>query len=501
MPLTISTKCPSCGGALDFEEGTNAVHCGFCGSNHVVSGHGRVLSYYVPEKIPAARAVALALLKLKEKGVAGWRAREATLFFIPFYHFVGRVLRWEVEKVAIPGSGGDLERPGIGFGSFTSIKVFGSFGAGGDLSGLLSGGSVGSSTPIYEQRFELVSGSIDRSLPALGSALFKVQSLGIRPEVLKLSLFEKKAVLERGRLAPARLAASEVEEQGYAPVFEENNVARRAFNRMTSLIYFPFWAVEAAGPDGESVLAIVDGVGGDVPDTAAPMSLLDELLDKDGHGFEVVGFRPLKCPECAADLPVRPRDSVFFCSTCRKAWQISGDGLTETPYSVMPPLKKGPGIPEYFPFWVVRARMSSGSEVVDNKFGLTRLAPGISMPKEEDKKIPLRFFVPAFGIGNLKIFSRLASAYTRAQPVWEAQEAPDAQVRGATITPADALNVAPLITFSLIPKANKKALSFALDADVEALGAELVLVPFYQSRNDYLDGIFGLSVPSAALRD
>ena len=58
MPLTVSTICPSCGGALEFEHGTNAVTCGFCGSSHGVTGHGRVLSYYIPEKIVVNKAVA-----------------------------------------------------------------------------------------------------------------------------------------------------------------------------------------------------------------------------------------------------------------------------------------------------------------------------------------------------------------------------------------------------------------------------------------------------------
>jgi LSD1 subclass zinc finger protein len=106
MPLTVSSNCPSCGGSLDYEEGTNAVHCSYCGSDHLVTGHGRVLSYFIPEKLTASRAVALSLLKLKAEG-RSCKAREATLFFVPFYHFTAKSLFWEAQELAVTdGPGG-----------------------------------------------------------------------------------------------------------------------------------------------------------------------------------------------------------------------------------------------------------------------------------------------------------------------------------------------------------------------------------------------------------
>ncbi len=489
MPLTVSTSCPSCGGALDFEQGTNAVHCPYCDSNHIVTGHGRVLSYYVPEKIPPDRAVALSLLKLKEEGDNGWRAKEATLFFVPFYHFVGQVLRWEAEEAAGEDEGGTVSAGQSGYAAGERIME------------ALTGGTGIGAARLYEKRFELFSGLIDRSLPALDATRLKVYSLGLRPEVLKLSLFEQKVVSSRGRLAPVKLTAPEVEEAGYAPAFGEKSFSRKVFARTTSVIYFPFWAVEVAGAGGEGFLSIVDGISGEVPNPKAPIALLDDLLDKGGATFEVVGFRPLKCPECAADLPVRPKDVVFFCSNCKKAWYIVGDGLTEVPYSVLPPRQKGASPALYFPFWVVRAKLSTGKRVVENKYDLIKLAPGTSIAREEDRQVPLRFFVPAFRIGNLKVLSRLASTFTRSQPVWERGGECGPPARGSFLSPDDALTLAPLITFSLVPKYNKISVAFAFEATVEAIEAELVLVPFFRDRNDYVDGLFGQSLPSGSLKD
>jgi hypothetical protein len=249
----------------------------------------------------------------------------------------------------------------------------------------------------------------------------------------------------------------------------------------------------------------VDGVSGDITNLNAPASMLDRLIDKDGDHYETIGLRPLKCPDCGADLPVRPKDVVFFCAGCGKAWYINGTELIQVSYSVMPP-KNGAAATDYLPFWVVEAKVVSEGESIDNKYGLAKLAPGVRVPVEEDKKIPLRFFVPAFEIGNLKILSRFASSFTNSQPLWQDGGTQDSVTRvtpsrGCFISPEDALELAPLILFSLIPKGNKRALKFALEARMEVKGAALALVPFTRSRTDYVDGILGLSMPAAALRD
>jgi hypothetical protein len=171
----------------------------------------------------------------------------------------------------------------------------------------------------------------------------------------------------------------------------------------------------------------------------------------------------------------------------------------------MPP-KNGAAVTDYLPFWVVEARVVSGAESIGNKYELNKLAPGVRVPQEEDKKIPLRFFVPAFEIGNLKILSRFASSFTNSQPVWQDAGTKDSVTRitpsrGCFISPEDALELAPLTLFSLIPKGNTRVRKFALEAKVEVKGAELALVPFTKSRMDYVDGILGLSMPVGALRD
>ena len=97
MPLSVATTCPSCGGSLEFTHGSVAVRCGFCGSSHLVTGHGRILSYVIPERIDLQGAVERVQARLESReGI--WQIREATLFFVPFYHFTGQDLYWRVEE-------------------------------------------------------------------------------------------------------------------------------------------------------------------------------------------------------------------------------------------------------------------------------------------------------------------------------------------------------------------------------------------------------------------
>ena len=416
----------------------------------------------------------------------GCTAREATLFFVPFYHFTGQEYSYNVREVAIDGGGV------VGPRSFLMVEVR-SF----DLSEFAP--DIESGPRIAEKRFEVSTKHISRSVPAVDAAGLNVFSLGIRPDVLKLSLFEKAAVSKMGRIAPVRVKPADADQIGFGHPGGEETVVRRVSGKVRSIIYFPFWLVEYDTPGGEARVAVLDAVSEEVSNLRAPLTVLDGLIDKDGQEFEVAGLRPLKCPNCAADLPVRPRDVVFFCGTCDRAWQIDGAEFRETPYKALKPSRSGSG-PVYYPFWAVRARLGFEGSTVENKYDLMRLAPNVALPAESDKLVPLRFFVPAFEASNLNAVLRLASAFTRSQPGGDAPDDKPSPGTGCFITAEDALDFTPFVLFSLVPKGNRRAREFALGADVERLGTELVLVPFFRQLGDYVDGLYGLSLPAVAVR-
>ncbi|MBI5696661.1 MAG: hypothetical protein HZC51_13190 [Nitrospirae bacterium] len=509
MPITVSTKCPSCAGEVEFEQGTNAVHCGFCGSDHLVTGRGRVLSYYVPEKVPVWEALARAREALAGAGIPDAKTRDATLFFVPFYHLIGQALHWEAKEdaerkkswstsgVSVTMTSSDTE-DGAGFGQSGMGSLL-MEGLGGNLLKALKGDGVPN---LVRKTFEPRSAYISRSAPALDIPELKVPSLGVRADVLKLALFEKAAVTARGQVVPVKASLPDYEARGYAPSGSEEAVARTVFGKVRSVIYFPFWLVESGGaPGGPGSFTVVDAVSGEVANPLAPAEILDKLVARDGIRFDVAGLRPLKCPDCGNGLPVKPRDAVFVCGTCRKAWMVSGDGFEGIPCSIAAPQKKGSGEPVYFPLWVVTARLSTPDLTVENKYDLGRLMPGLRVPTEEDKALPLRFFVPALRIGSQLALSRLATNFTRFQPTWEKDIPYSISAKGCHITQDDALSLIPLILFAMAPKDNIHKVRFALEAKVEPSGVELVLIPFYKGRGDYVDSILGQSLQAAAVKD
>jgi LSD1 subclass zinc finger protein len=487
MPFTVSTRCPSCGAGLEYQAGSNAVKCSYCGSAHVVTGRGRILSYYFPEKITAKQAVSAALGALNKSGGA-WRAREAELFFVPYYHFEAGELKWDSEEVNIGGGGGG--------------------GSGGFLGSLLQDTRGNSysvldepSSAILERRFELTARHIDRTLLAINAPELDSPSLGLRPEVLKLKLFTREEVLARGKLAPIKKDIGEFRDKGYADTGDGAAAERGVFGKTESIIYSPFWIIEVTDGQNEA-LSVIDGISGEPLNARAPLSLLDELVDTAGkQEFETASLRPLKCPDCDADLPVRPGDLVFFCPSCLKAWYISESNFAEVKYTAAMPELKSAGEAELLPFWLVRVKVAGEGRELSNKFDLDAFSPGLMVqPRAEDKSVPLRFFIPAFGIRNLKVLSRMASGFTRRQPVFKENE-PAACARGCVFSPEDSLLIAPLILFSLAPKENRRLVKFVQTARVEALACELVLVPFNKGRFEYTDAIFGWSLPAAAISD
>lgn len=480
---------------MEFEEGANAVHCGYCGSDHVVTGQGRVLSYYIPERIDARQAAGLARDAFREDGERGWRVDEATLFFVPYFRFTGDVLQWDVRESA-PQTQDRVSTFSVHFGVVSSE----------DLLYTLTGGTGSGAERPGDRRYDLTGSRIDRSMPALDVPELKTYSLGLRPGTLKLRLFADGELCRRGVRAPVRLDIADREERGFAALEARGVFARAVFAKSRSVIFFPFWLIEAARKGGGGAgdgrrLLVVDAVAGKVVNDRAEMSVIEKLVDKVQGTFDTAGFRPLKCPNCAADLPVRPKDVVFFCNGCSRAWHIDDRDMAEIKYTRAGAAVDMEGEPEYFPFWVVRARLATPERTVENKYDLHKLAPGLRGPMEEDREVPFRLFMPAVRMGNLKVLSRLAATFTNSQPVFEEEGPGRFTARGSYLSPQDALDIAHIILLSIIPTANTRAVRFALDAKVEPLGAELVMVPFYKRGFEYSDGILGQTIPGAALKD
>ena len=398
--FAVATACPCCGAPLDFGEGSNAIRCAHCSVNLLVTGRRQVLSYFIPPKLEAADALAMAR---RAHSTSGWNAgsTEPRLYFVPYYRMTGSEFRWE--KVRTPLE----ERRGLG-NFVPQVR---------SLVGRLTLVASGLINPA-EDRIEFGHRLIEKSFVACEAPELGVYSLGVRPEVLRLELFRRELLEARGRVVGVDLPADRAMERGLKSPGDGVVVHREVVERMLALIYFPFWVLGMAR-NGTSQLAIVDAVSSQVIESDARVKLLERLDQGTATDGQVLGFRPLVCPNCGWDLPVRPDDVIFVCGGCTRAWQIVGDRLDPVPVEVV---EAAPGTRcdsvKYLPIWVV----GGGDD-----------------PRR-------RHFVPAFRYRRLELINDLATRLTRKSPSYSVTRGETLELHGCALDREDAIALARFIS-------------------------------------------------------
>ncbi|GEM_PF-682518 len=466
--LIVSTECPTCGAPLNFSEGSNAIQCDHCQSHLLVTGRKQVLSYSIAPKLNAHRAVAKAMIAHKEKGIPV-RAIKPQLYFIPYYRLTGQDFLWEVaapepksEPVAPTGTMSDLSMD-IGWesgkgGQYQSFFLL-EFVIGvitnlfqwcleicrqrkgipmtkvladeptAKLAGMLSA-SI-SKRPLYsnldtEQEIQFQDRYVEKNFVACDLKGLDMYSLGVRPTVLRLELFQKKALEAIGKVVRVNTPPEEALSHGMKVADSQNILYRAVIGRVLSVIYFPFWMVEIER-QGEQILTILDAVSEAVIKLDAPISLYAALDQPSTTDPEVIGFRPLTCPNCGWDFPVKPDDVIFFCSSCGRAWQLLRKDLYEVTYQIAERPNSGQKDPvKYLPFWVLQA--------------------------QTNQDVPGRFFVPAFRYRRLKALSDLSRNLSKKQPSYPVLEGERPQAHGCYYDQEDAAMLAQFIHVELIAR-------------------------------------------------
>jgi DNA-directed RNA polymerase subunit RPC12/RpoP len=478
--LTVSTQCPTCGADLDFSEGTNAVQCRFCSSNLLVTGRKHVLSYSIAPTLNKHRAVARVLLAHKEQGLP-CRVINPRLYFVPYYRLTGHDLRWE--RAAVEPDESDTEtrhallsalstdsrqsglhgEPSGGLASLLSVVS-------GAISDLIAGSPVtvgrrevpeaepltpnSTPTPSAAGLAALMSTGgnndgasadgheelafrdcyVEKNFVATELSGTRLYSLGVRPDVLRLNLFHQGNLSALGSVVAATIPPAAALERALMTATPQPLVLRSVLSRVLSLIYFPYWVVETE-QSGKRAFTVVDAVSETVLNVDAPTSLsqaLERSEPQQGHG---VGFRPLVCPNCGWDLPVRPDDVIFVCSSCSRAWQIYRDLLYEVIYQIAEvPETTGAAPPTYLPFW--RMTVDVGDDG------------------------PRQLTVPAFRYRRLKVLKDLATALSTVAPTITPLTGPTPALHGCYYDQEDAVLLAQVayIGLSRTPEASAKTL-------------------------------------------
>jgi LSD1 subclass zinc finger protein len=485
--VVVSTECPSCGGPLDFSEGTSAIRCPSCGSELLVTGRKQVLSYWVRPAVRAEVAGAAA-----RTGRLQARAAGARLFFVPFYRLTGHDFQWQdvppkpEPEVPVFIPQGEAERPEI------DIPIASMLGWGADLLlgkkagdtvrdllgaprrqgrpldvAVLAGPPPRPAPAVADEEVQFLDRYVETTFPAADLPDFGVPSLGVRAQTLRVSLFDREALAALGTVVAAHVTAERAMAHGLAARGFQHVVYRQVLGRILSVIYFPFWVVELA-QDGERWLTVVDGVAESVVQARAPLSLYEALERPATSEPRTVGLRPLVCPNCGWALPLAPDDVILCCSSCHRAWQIRDVELIDVPHEIADvrpdSASPGPAAGEaYLPFWQL-----------------------------EGPDAAPRTWAPAFRYRRLKALHDLCARLSAKPPAYRPWAGERPALQGCFY---DAEDAALLARFAAAGRRRTpEGVRAAAEAEPTFTGARLTWLPFRREAQALLDPATGLAL-------
>ena len=439
--LTVNTTCPTCGAPLDFSEGSNAVQCGYCNSNLLVTGHRQILSYVISPLLDGEQAGSR-VMQVHHEQELPCRVIKSHLFFVPYYHLTGHSLRWQKGAQAAPSLVSKLS----------------------ETDDVLD--------PLKRQQITFNDRYVDRNFIACDVQNACPYSLGVRPSVMRLELFRKADLLPRGNVVPLTMPYKDAVRQGLKAVGKQSILYRQVVGLNLSVIYFPYWMVEIEQDDSSS-LTNVDAVAGSVVRRAIDTSLLDALRQKSDIRHTTIGFRPLNCPNCGWDLPMRSQDVIFFCDACDRAWEIHRQTLREVPYhfaDLNEPSGQSPVT--HLPFWVLS-----------------------QPPSAPDAR---RYFMPAFRYRRLKLLADVAQRLTDKQPSYGVRQGEKPEAYGCFYDQHDALKFAAFTHVGMRARRSRRV-EITPGEKLPLRNVTLTWIPFREQGGYLVDPFTDYHLPRAGL--
>jgi predicted RNA-binding Zn-ribbon protein involved in translation (DUF1610 family) len=453
--LTVMANCPNCGAPIDFGEGTNAFQCDHCRSQLLVTGHGRVLSYFVAPKIEAARAISAARFA-QDSARGPLRTGEARLFFLPYYRLTATDVRWQRPEPEPPEP---PPEPGEGE-SGTSTPL-----------GVLLRQLVPDRDP---EEIECRDRAIERNFVAVDLPGLSLYSLGMRPNALRLELYRREALDALGHVVGIEMSAEAALATGRKTGDGMDVACRAVVGAVLSVVHFPFWLVEILRRPRSLSLTIVDAVSQAVIDRDVDAAIVERLGKPASGAPSVVGFRPLVCPNCGWDLPVAPEHVIFYCGSCFRAWRIAGDELVELPHDFAATPDSGSRVAaaEHLPFWSLRAAV--GDEA------------------------PQSFLAPAFRYRRARSLVELTAALSRVASSLAKGSSRPPRAHGGFFDEADAAALALLAHAGASPRSFTRAERYRHES-IRIESAELVWLPFAADAYSLRDALCGMAVTRVLL--
>jgi len=258
MVFTIAVICPSCGGSISFVEGSRKVVCSHCGLSHIVVGGGGLKRFYFPKMTRRADALKAVreFVKSKTKGEEEKRSVrliDAKLVYVPVY------------RAKVKGGGLYIGEEGGEIISNEKVQDTGE-------------------VIIIRKPKKLVNGNtfkeISYFIPALDVTELGSFGISTKSSVLKLHFFEEELVSEKWMVFDSvgdpqmalekawGVLASSLKPQG----FRINYFEVERISGEISQIHYPLYLVRFL-LDGEAILAVVDGLGGNVIKARIPKKM------------------------------------------------------------------------------------------------------------------------------------------------------------------------------------------------------------------------------------
>lgn len=446
QPAIVSTTCPSCGAPLDFGEGTNAVQCGHCQSQLLVTGRTQLLSYSIPPTIDSREAARAAAYDCQSNGRSA-RVRDAMLWLVPYYRMTGHDLRWEWQVTQrekqdrVDDSEARLWARVMPHGAAVEEP------------------SLGDNLRHLELRDRYIEKSFIACEAAEGVTL--PVSLGVRPTVLRLTLFRSESDAAAVRVIPPSLPAERAWEIGLKAVGADAAVCRRVLRRVLSLVYQPLWAIRVKAE--KDMVVLVDALNGKVVGRVDAHPPTETASEPTAPAATVVGLRPLVCPNCGQAFPLRADEMIAACGSCRRAYAIHGSELRQVDYRLAVVSAGQPEEVTHLPFWVLDASLET------DRFHL---------------------HVPAFRYRRLKFVVDLARALSTKAPAYT--EAGDVQFQGvgAFYDQDDAAALAAFVISAVNPTSDRNAKRLR-KTPLRVDTSKLVWIPYRRERDTLIDPFTG----------
>jgi predicted RNA-binding Zn-ribbon protein involved in translation (DUF1610 family) len=350
-----------------------------------IGSPGKILSYYYKSDLNAFGLKFAVEKFLKDDGrLARLDMTGCRLHYLPFYRFRGMTYSLLSEEKF------DYEEVGFNDGALPSKIEF-------------------------QQRCR----NFDITIPGFGEKAFGLDSLGVRPDVIPLDIFNKanlppESILvnttaspdEARRIAMAMFAYN----LGFATEGKQHIISEMIGEGL-AIIYYPVWTLTGT-KEGMPITYFVDGLSKRIlsenPDNFVYMANQDGIILEDQ--FSPI---PHRCPNCGADLPVSEASLVYYCSNCHRSYIVTSVGYRAT-RTRSAQFEQARG---FHPFWRFSFSGGKGEKTVND---FSRILTGeIPLIAKNKAQIQFCLYVPGFKTPDLDSMTNRAIRLNRTQPIFE----------------------------------------------------------------------------------